>query len=115
MDLWGGLDAEIRQGLTLNMDWYHIDLRNVEAPLDPGFIVNTNFRTATKFAANGAPLNGQFQSLITRDPVTGAILNVNSTEQNLTRILLKVSITRPPMSWIPRYLTAVTSERSRLL
>jgi len=62
MDLWGGLDAEIRQGPDPEHDWYHIDLRNVEAPLDPGFIVNTNFRTATKFAANGAPLNGNFKA-----------------------------------------------------
>jgi outer membrane receptor protein involved in Fe transport len=75
------------KGLTLSADWYHIDLRNITGILDPGFIVNTNFKTATVFAPNGAPLNGQFQNLITRDPLSGAILNVTGTEQNLTRII----------------------------
>jgi iron complex outermembrane recepter protein len=74
-------------GLTLTADWYHIDLRNIAGFLDPAFIVTTNFNTATQFAPNGAPLNGQFQNLITRNPVTGAILNVNDTEQNLSRII----------------------------
>lgn len=74
-------------GLTLSADWYHIDLRNLADALDPVFIVNTNFTTATAFAANGAPLNGQFQNLITRDPVTGVLLKVNGTQQNLTRII----------------------------
>ena len=75
------------KGLTLSADWYHIDLRNLTGILAPAFIVNTNFKTATMFAPNGAPLNGQFQSLITRDPLSGAILNVTATEQNLTRII----------------------------
>ena len=75
------------KGLTFSADWYHIDLRNLEGVLDSQFIVTTNFRTATMFAPNGAPLNGQFQNLITRDPVTGALLNVESTQQNLTRII----------------------------
>src|SRR4030095_14185918 len=35
----------------------------------------------------GAPLNGQFQNLITRDPVTGAILNVAGTAQNIARTI----------------------------
>jgi iron complex outermembrane receptor protein len=75
------------KGLTLSADWYHIDLRDVTALLDPAFIVDTNFATATAFSPIGAPLNGQFQNLITRDPTTGAILNVNDTEQNLSRII----------------------------
>lgn len=75
------------KGLTLSADWYHIDLRNITGLLDPAFIVNTNFRTATQFAPNGAPLNGQFQSLIQRDPVTGAIINITATEQNLARVI----------------------------
>ena len=75
------------KGLTLSADWYHIDLRNVTGFLNPGFIVNTNFKTATVFASNGAPLNGQFQNLIMRDPVSGAILNVIATEQNVSRII----------------------------
>jgi outer membrane receptor protein involved in Fe transport len=75
------------KGLTLSADWYHIDLRNMTGTLDPQFIVNTNFFTATMFAPNGAPLNGQFQNLITRDPVTGAILNIAHTEQNIARTI----------------------------
>jgi iron complex outermembrane receptor protein len=75
------------KGLTLTADWYHIDLRNITGLLDPVFILNTNFRTATAFASNGAPLNGQFRNLIQRDPITGAILNITATEQNLSRII----------------------------
>jgi outer membrane receptor protein involved in Fe transport len=75
------------KGLTLSADWYHIDLRNITGFLDPVFILNTNFRTATVFAPNGAPLNGQFQNLIQRDPITGAIVNITATEQNIARII----------------------------
>jgi iron complex outermembrane receptor protein len=75
------------KGLTLSADWYHIDLRDVTGLLDPAFIVDTNFRTATAFSPIGAPLNGQFSNLIQRDPVTGQILNVIGTETNLSRII----------------------------
>ena len=71
----------------MSADWYHIDLRDVTALLDPAFIVDTNFRTASAFAPTGAPLNGQFSNLIQRDPATGSILNVIDTEQNLSRII----------------------------
>ena len=75
------------KGLTLSADWYHIDLRDVTALLDPAFIVNTNFNTRSGTLPNGAPIGGQFSDLVQRDPVTGQILNVIGTETNLSRII----------------------------
>lgn len=74
-------------GLTLGADWYHIDLRNFTGVLDAGFIVTQNYKTATQFAANGAPLNGDFQDLITRDPVTGQLVRINTSTLNVGRII----------------------------
>jgi hypothetical protein len=62
------------KGLTLSLDWYHIDLRNITALLDPQFILNQNAK-------------GKFPDLVQRDPNTGAITNIIATEMNLARII----------------------------
>ena len=64
------------QGLTLQADFYHIDLHNVIIDRDFGTILDNNFDTRTGTLPNGAPKGGQFSDLIQRDPVTGAVLNV---------------------------------------
>src|SRR6266550_4426266 len=75
------------QGLTLQADFYHIDLRNVIIDRDPPNIVGVNFLTSTGTLPNGAPTGGIFSELIQRDPVTGAILSVNATLKNVERII----------------------------
>ena len=75
------------QGLTLQADFYHIDLRNVIIDRDFGTILDNNFDTRTGTLPNGAPTGGQFSELIHRDPVTGAVLNVSAGLQNLSRII----------------------------
>ncbi len=75
------------QGLTLQADFYHIDLRNVIIDRDPPNIVDVNFLSSTGTLPNGAPTGGVFSDLIQRDPVTGAILSVNATLKNVERII----------------------------
>src|SRR5437868_1363963 len=75
------------QGLTLQADFYHIDLRNVIIDRDPPNIVGVNFLTSTGTLPNGAPTGGIFSELIQRDPVTGAILSVDATLKNVERII----------------------------
>src|SRR5438132_1095848 len=75
------------QGLTLQADFYHIDLRNVIIDRDPSNIVGVNFLTSTGTLPNGAPTGGIFSDLIQRDPVTGAILSVDATLKNVERII----------------------------
>lgn len=84
-------------GLTLSADWYHIDLRGQTTTLTPAFILSRNFSTANSFVlppnppvgynGQGVPVGGQFSDLITRDPNTGAILNVVTIQQNLARVI----------------------------
>ena len=75
------------QGLTLQADFYHIDLHNVIIDRDFGTILDNNFDTRTGTLPNGAPTGGQFSDLIQRDPVTGAVLNVSAGLQNVSRII----------------------------
>jgi iron complex outermembrane receptor protein len=75
------------KGLTLSADFYHIDVRNVLIAFDPADIVTTNFSTRTGTLPNGTPTGGLGSDLIQRDPVTGAILNVTSTTQNVARLI----------------------------
>ena len=63
------------QGLTVSADFYHIDLRSITVTLDPQVVINQ--------AAAGTGFVNQVQ----RDPVTGAILNVDTPEQNLGRFI----------------------------
>jgi iron complex outermembrane recepter protein len=78
--------AKFIKGLTLSADFYHIDLRNIAAlGLGPQELVFFNFATRTGTLPNGAPIGGIFSDLIQRDPVTGAIVSVNTLEQNVSR------------------------------
>ena len=70
--------AKLIKGLTLSADFYHIDLRNVISGREPNIILANNFGSSTGTLPNGAPTGGIFSDLIQRDPVTGAVLNVNS-------------------------------------
>ena len=74
------------QGLTLQADFYHIDLRNVIIDRDFDTILGNNFIDEGTLP-NGAPRGGPFSELIQRDPVTGAVLNVNAGLQNVSRII----------------------------
>ena len=71
--------AKLIKGLTLSADFYHIDLRNVINGREPNIILANNFGSSTGTLPNGAPTGGIFSDLIQRDPVTGAVLNVNSS------------------------------------
>jgi outer membrane receptor protein involved in Fe transport len=75
------------QGLTLQADFYHIDLRNVIVDRDANTILANNFDTRTGTLPNGAPTGGIFSDLIQRDSMTGAVLNVNAGLQNVSRII----------------------------
>jgi len=78
--------AKFIKGLTLSADFYHIDLRNTAFGYDIASLVTRNFVTRTGTLPNGAPTGGVWSDLIQRDPVTGAILSVNTLEQNVTRL-----------------------------
>jgi outer membrane receptor protein involved in Fe transport len=77
--------AKLIKGLTLSADFYHIDLRNAIFAVNPTDILFTNFITRTGTLPNGAPNGGLFSDLIERDPVTGAVLSVNSRLRNTAR------------------------------
>jgi hypothetical protein len=62
-------------------------VRNVLIAYDPADIVAGNFATRTGTLPNGAPTGGVASDLIQRDPVTGAILNVTSSTQNVARLI----------------------------
>jgi hypothetical protein len=62
-------------------------LRNVTRGRDPNKILANNFGSSTGTLPNGAPTGGIFSDLIQRDPVTGAVLNVNSRLQNVIRFI----------------------------
>ncbi len=77
--------AKVVRGLTLTADFYHIDLRNATLDRDANNILFINFDRRTGTLPNGAPTGGVFSDLIQRDPVTGAVLNVNAAVQNVSR------------------------------
>src|SRR5207237_7371513 len=77
--------AKVIRGLTLTADFYHIDLRNATLDRDANTILGNNFVSKTGTLPNGAPTGGVFSDLIQRDPVTGAVLNVNAVLQNVSR------------------------------
>ena len=79
--------AKFIKGLTLSADFYHIDLRNVISGRDANIILVINFGSRTGTLPNGAPTGGIFSDLIQRDPVTGAVLNVNAALQNPIRFI----------------------------
>jgi iron complex outermembrane receptor protein len=75
------------QDLTLQADFYHIDLRNVIIDRDADTILANNWAGHTGTLPNGAPRGGPFPELIQRDPVTGAVLNINAVLQNVSRTI----------------------------
>jgi outer membrane receptor protein involved in Fe transport len=79
--------AKVIRGLTLTADFYHIDLRNAIEDRDANNILFINFDRRTGTLPNGAPTGGLFSDLIQRDPVTGAVLNVNAVLQNANRVI----------------------------
>ncbi len=79
--------AKFIKGLTLSVDFYHIDLRNTTFTYPAATIVFANFFSSAGTLPNGAPKGGIFSDLIQRDPVTGAIVNVSALEQNVGRII----------------------------
>jgi iron complex outermembrane receptor protein len=77
------------KGLTVSADFYHIDLRGATRSgfnNDPDGIVARNWVTRTGTLPNGAPIGGIYSDLIQRDPVTGAVLSVDTRIQNLALI-----------------------------
>jgi iron complex outermembrane receptor protein len=79
--------AKFIKGLTLRADFYHVDVRNVLIDYTPDNAVQANFNTRTGNLPNGAPTGGVHSELIQRDPLTGALLNVTVTTQNLARLI----------------------------
>ncbi len=75
------------QGLTIQADFYHIDLRNVIVDRDANTILANNWIGRSGTLPNGIPIGGPLSDLIQRDPVTGAVLNVNAALQNVSRII----------------------------
>jgi len=74
------------KGITVSADFYHIDLRNVTRGRDVNIILLNNWDSRTGTLPNGAPTGGIFSDLIERDPVTGAVLDVNGRIQNVNRV-----------------------------
>jgi iron complex outermembrane recepter protein len=78
--------ARLIKGLTLSADFYHIDLRNVTRGREANIILVNNWNSRTGTLPNGAPTGGVFSDLIERDPVTGAVLDVNTRLENVNRV-----------------------------
>ena len=107
--------AKLIKGLTLSADWYHIDLRNAIFGLNATNILVFNFDTRTGTLPNGAPTGGVFSDLIQRDPVTGAVLNVDSALQNTIRSITEGLDYEASINWIPPSSAMGTSGHSRSL
>lgn len=75
------------KGLTLSVDYYHIDLRGIVGTLDPQFIVDRNYATATIDPVTGIPRGGVLGNQIQRDPTTGEVVLITNNNQNLSRII----------------------------
>jgi iron complex outermembrane receptor protein len=65
------------RGLTLSVDFYHIDLRDRTNFIDPQFVLDQNF-------ASGGKL---FPGQVVRDPVTGEIVLIRDLIQNISRTI----------------------------
>lgn len=62
------------KGLTLSIDYWHIDLRSIASFVDPQFIVD---------------FENSFPGLVSRDPTTGAITAIRDPSLNLTRAIVE--------------------------
>jgi outer membrane receptor protein involved in Fe transport len=77
--------AKLIKGLTLSVDFYHIDLRDTISGFNANNILLTNLDTSKGILPSGAPKGGVFSDLIERDPTTGAVVSVNSALRNSAR------------------------------
>jgi iron complex outermembrane receptor protein len=77
--------AKLIKGLTLSADFYHIDLRNSIVGLSNSVALLFNWETREGTLPNGAPKGGALSDRIQRDPVTGAVLSVDTSLQNSAR------------------------------
>jgi iron complex outermembrane receptor protein len=84
---YGGVwSPKFMKGLTISLDFYHIEMRNVTRDSHTNSldgILDTNWDTRTGTLPNGAPIGGVYSDLIQRDPLTGAILSVDGRIRNL--------------------------------
>jgi len=77
--------AKLIKGLTLSADFYHIDLRNSTVGLNAVNILGPDFDGRKGTLPNGAPTGDPFSDRIHRDPITGAVLSVDSALRNTAR------------------------------
>src|SRR6266700_4227369 len=77
--------AKLIKGVTLSADFYHIDLRHAIVGLNNSNVLNFDFDTRTGTLPNGAPTGGIASDRIQRDPVTGAVLSVDTSLRNTAR------------------------------
>ena len=73
------------QGLTLSVDLVHIDLRNYVTQFNPQFVVDHAGRPFPTFFGTLGPLTETF---IQRDPISNAIVLINTPFQNAGRLIL---------------------------
>src|SRR5438067_7488535 len=62
------------RGLTLSADFWHIDLRSIASFVSPQFIID---------------FENSFPGLVSRDPTTGAIIQIINPDLNLTRAVVE--------------------------
>jgi iron complex outermembrane receptor protein len=62
------------KGLTLSIDYWHIDLRSIASFVDPQFILD---------------FENSFPGLVIRDPTTGAVTEILNPSLNLTRAIVE--------------------------
>src|SRR4029077_16082073 len=77
--------SKLIKGLTLSTVWYHIVLGNAIFAVNVNNILGFNFVSRTGGLPDGGPTGGVFSDLIQRDPVTGAVLSVDSALRNTAR------------------------------
>jgi hypothetical protein len=65
------------KGLTVSVDFYHIDLRDRTNFIEEQFIVDQNFASGGK----------RFPGQVVRDPVTGQITLIRNLTQNISRTI----------------------------
>jgi len=65
------------RGLTLSVDYYHIDLRDRTNFIDPQFVLEQNFKSGGK----------KFPGQVIRNPVTGDITLIRDLVQNISRTI----------------------------
>ena len=86
MDLWWRLESEIYQGANgqRRLLPHRFAQRHPRWSLTTTHgIVAKNWGSRTGTLPNGAPIGGLFSDLIQRNPVTGAVLSVDTRIQNL--------------------------------